>query len=203
MKTVPPIGTKGIYTLKAPFTTQPNELYRCGAIRSFKDIENFGQNVFKLYYEPFGISQSVYNTDLQNGEVIVALLSDKYPPIYVPSSHITSFPNLGSKTYHHVVLAASLGPIYEAVDLTYLKQQVAAVISDTIGLVPKVELAIAPMTGVVTPEEHEATEVARQAAITNRVTDRARLIQSERQKTALEQRVLMLEAIVRDNGLLG
>lgn len=199
---IPAIGTKGIYELKAPYMTQPNELYKCVAVRSFIDIENFGVDVFDQYYSPFGIDRSVYTTDRSNGVAIVALQSEKYPPVYVPSSFILSFPDLSSKPYHHVVVSASLGALPDTLDLTFLTQQVAKVISDVIGVEPSINLGLAPMTGVVSAEQHEILTAARQAKIANRTTDYARLLEANNRISQLEQRNRTLEKIVIDKGLL-
>lgn len=199
---IPVIGQKGRYELIAPFSTVASTLYRCGAIRTFTDIENFGQDVFKLYYEPFGIDRATYEADRSAGVVIVALLSDSYAPIYVPSSYVASIPDLSTKNYHHVVITASLGPLYEKVDLTFAMQQVGAVLSEIIGITPEVHQAVAPLTGTVSAEEHEVIEATRQAAITNRTSDYAKVVELQQKVDALEQKNLILEQIIIDNNLL-
>lgn len=199
---VPPIGTRGIYSLKAPFTTVPDTLYTCAAIRHFKDIQNQGTDVFKRYYEPYEIEQIRYQDDLATGVVLVSLVSDTENPIYVPSSYIAAFPNLNSVNYHHVVLSLSLGALPEYLDLTFLKDQIAGVASDTIGVSPTVYENIATTTNTVSPEEHDAITIAREAAIKNRITDYARVIELQQQKASLEQRLQILETILIENGLL-
>lgn len=199
---VPPIGTRGLYSLKAPYSTVPNELYTCAAIRYFKDVEDQGVDVYKRYYLPNDIDINIYQKDLAAGVVIVTLMSDSQSPIYVPSSYIAAFPNLGTVNYHHVVISASLGPLPEYLDLTFLKDQVAGVISDVIGVTPEVFENVAAMTGSVKPEDHDALEVARQAQIVNRTTDYAKVIELQERNTTLEQKLTILEKIVIDAGLL-
>lgn len=199
---VPPIGTRGIYSLKAPFSTVPNELYSCGAIRYFKDVENQGIDVYKRYYEPYELTQSDYSRDRAAGVAIITLMSDTQSPIYVPSSYILSFPNLASVNYHHVVISASLGVLPETLDLTFLKDQVSQTIAATIGVAPTVFENVAETTGVVTPENHDALEIARQAAVTNLTTDRALYLAEKQKNTTLQQKLTALEQLVISKGLL-
>lgn len=199
---VPPIGTRGLYSLKAPFTTVPNQLYECGAIRFFKDVENQGIDVFKKYYEPWDLSQSDYTRDRSAGVVMVTLISDSQAPIYVPSSYILAFPGLTSVRYHYVVLSASLGALPESLDLTFVKNQVAEAIAETVGVMPQVFENVAEATGVVTPEQHDALEAARQAAVTNRTTDRALYLEEKQKRITAETKLAALEQLLISKGWL-
>ena len=199
---VPPIGTRGLYSLKAPFSTLPNELYECGAIRFFKDVENQGLNVFKRYYEAYGLTQTDYQRDQTANAVIVTLISDTKAPIYLPSSYILAFPGLTSVQYQHVVLSASLGPLPTTLDLTFVKDQVAAAIAATTGVTPEVFENVAESTGAVTPEQHDALEAARQAAITISTTDRAQYLEERAKRIVLQEKLTALEQLVIAEGLL-
>jgi len=199
---VPPPGARGLYSLKAPFKTVPNELYRCAAIRYFKDIQNDGEDVYEKYYRPLELTEADYSRDLAADVVMVSLLSDTQRPIYVPSSYILSYPGLSSHTYQHVVLALSLGTLPDSLDLTHLKAQVGATVSEVIGVVPEVHVTVAPSTGVVTSEQHDALEAARQAAVTNRTTDYARYLEERAKRISLEAKLAALEKIIIDKGIL-
>ncbi len=199
---VPPIGTRGLYSLKAPFTTVPNQLYECGAIRFFKDVENQGIDVFKKYYEPWDLTQADYTRDRSAGVVMVTLISDSQAPIYVPSSYILAFPGLTSVRYQYVVLSASLGALPESLDLTFVKNQVAEAIAETVGVMPQVFENVAEATGVVTPEQHDALEAARQAAVTNRTTDRALYLEEKQKRITAETKLAALEQLLISKGWL-
>jgi hypothetical protein len=199
---VPPPGTRGLYSLKAPFKTVPNQLYSCGAIRYFKDIQNEGKNVYEKYYKPHDLTEADYARDVAANVVIITLLSESQQPIYVPSSYILSFPGLTSYNYQHVVLSLSLGSLPDALDLTFLKTQIATTVSEVIGVMPTVFENVAPATGVVTPEQHDAMEAARQAAVTNRTTDYARYLEERDKRIALEAKVAALEKVIIDKGIL-
>jgi hypothetical protein len=199
---LPPPGTRGIYSLKAPFTTEPATLYTAGAIRGFTDIENNGGNVYELYYEPYQLTTADYTRDRNNGEYIVTLLSATLAPLYVPSSYIASFPNLASQPYSHVVMSASMAMLPDALDLTFAKGAMASVLSDILGVTVKVQIASAPYTGVITPEQHEVLEVARQAAIRNRTTDYSKVVAQNATIDSLTQRLRILEQLCKDKGVL-
>lgn len=199
---LPPIGTRGSYSLRSPWSTVPGVLYVCAAIRRFVDLENLGTKVFETYYEPLGVSRTVYEADRQNDVCIITLVSDTHPPLYVPSSFIAAYPDLSHRNYQHVVLSASLGPLPDYIELTFAKQQVAAVLSDVLGVEPDVHISVAPLQGTVSPDEHNVLEVAREAAIANRTTDHARVLRLEQQNTQLMQRLAIAEQLLKDHGII-
>lgn len=199
---IPTLGMKGRYSLKEPWSAAPDTIYTCSAIRYFVDIENLGKDVYEQYYQPMDVEKSVFEDDRRNQVAIITLTSDTRAPIYVPSSYITAIPDLSHRNYHHVVLSASLGPLPDYIDLAFLQDQVSAVVSDTIGLEPDVHLSVAPMTDTVSPEQHEILETARAAAIENRTTSHAKVLELERTRSQLEQRLAIMEQILRDNELI-
>lgn len=199
---IPAIGTRGIYSLNVPWTTTPGVVYVCAAIRRFIDLANLGTDVYETYYAPSGLSQSDYEQDRRNDEMIVTLISETTAPIYVPSSYIASFPDLSYRNYHHVVLSASLGPLPDYIDLTFVRDQVATAVSEVVGQQATVQLSVAPLRGTVSPDEHEVLEAARQAAIINRTTDYARFLEVSQENTQLHQRLAIAETILKESGLI-
>lgn len=179
--TVPAINASGIYTLLTPFETRPNTVYSCKAIRTFEDLYRLQQDVFKLYYEPYGLSQANFDADrISNSVSIVTLVavevgleinpSDPKTIIYVPSSYISSFPDSNNIPYSHIVLSASLGVIPDYLDVSDTMADIGNIISEKIGITPEVNIHKALSSGVVTESMHVTAETARQAAITNRNT---------------------------------
>lgn len=196
---IPPINARGLYELQSPWTLVPNQIYTCSAIRKFIDIQNLGFDVFKTYYEPYGLTQTEYNEDIAAGAVIVTLTSETEAPVYVPSTYILKYPNESYHNYQHVVVSASLGPLPDYLDYTHVIQQVGALLSDTIGVVPTVNIHVAASEGSISPEDHDVAEAARQAAVANRVTDRSRLLALEQQNIQLTQQVDLLKQYISDN----
>lgn len=204
VKMIPPIGTKGLYKLEVPYNAliREAEVYECGAIRYFTDLENANRNVFKLYYEPYGLSQQDYNRDKQDGHVLITLLSAVYPPVYVPSSYIRSYPSLENKSYSQVILTASLGALPDDVILEPTIAAMQNAISEYIGVEVEVHVGTMPISTAVTPEEHETREASRLGAIANLESDYAKLAQVENLNMELQQRVVLLEQVIKNNGLL-
>lgn len=176
----PAIGASGIYEVITPYTIRPATTYTCKAIRSFDDIYRLNEDVFALYYEPYGLTQSQFDADVVEGAVIVTLManeiglevnpSDPKTIIYVPDTYISKFPDGDAVPYSHVVLSASLGALPDYLDVTDTMNDIGNIISDKIGVTPQVNIHKAPLSNVMTSSAHDAAEVARQAAVTNRNT---------------------------------
>lgn len=196
----PPLRAKGIYQLKAPWSVSPTLIYECIAIRSFADFLEKGEDVFKLIYEPKGLSQATFEADRALGAHIITLVSGTQPIIHVPDTYIEAYPLQNTVAYKTVVVSVSLGPLPDSLDLTFLKTQLQGVVSDVIGVTPEVKLHVLPALDVITDTQHEALEAARQAAIANRKTDRARVLELQAQVAAMTQQIQTLEQIIIDNG---
>lgn len=198
----PPLRARGVYKLLEPWTIPADTIFECIAVRRFADFVESGQKIFETIYQPMGLLQSDFEADKAAGASIVTLVSPTLATIHVPDTYIEEFPNLGGVAYKHVILAVSLGPIPDALDLTFLKTQVAGTVSDVIGVTPTVELYAAPSTGVITDEEHEILETARTAAVNNRKTDRARILELQAINGAQATKIAGLEQILKDNGII-
>lgn len=199
---VPPIGSRGRFTAAAPFTVNPGVVYQCTALRRFSDIEKQQLRVEETFYAPFGLGATEVSRDRSQGVYIVTLEADDRAPLYIPTSYITSYPDGAYRTYHRMVVSAEIGPVPDYMDLTFLKAQLAALVSDTTGVEPTVALGIAPMSTTVTPEEHELREIARVNAIKHRTTDYARFLAEREKNQRLEARVRMLEDILRQHDVI-
>lgn len=198
----PTLHAAGLYQLRLPWTIPANVVYECIAVRSFRDYVQKGEDVYTTYYQPMGLTLAQYEADRALGANLVTLASASNPTIYVPDTYIEAYPFLGDIKYSHVVLSVSLGVVPDKMDLTFVRSQVAAVVSDTIGVVPTVNVNVAPSTGLITQAQHQILETARNAAITNRKTDRARIIELQTLVDAQQQRIAGLEEIIIDAGLL-
>ena len=176
----PAIGASGIYVVTTPYTIRPATTYTCKAIRSFDDIYRLNEDVFALYYEPYGLTLVEFNNDVAAGAVIVTLManeiglevnpSDPKTIIYIPDTYISSFPNGDAIPYSHIVLSASLGALPDYLDVSDTMSDIGNIISEKIGVTPEVNIHKAPMSNVMTSSAHNAAEIARQAAVTNRNT---------------------------------
>lgn len=202
MRMTPPIQCRGRYILRTPFVAVPTMAYTSIALRKFQDIEELGDDVFALYYEPVGLEKADYTNDARDDAIIVTLCDEVGNYIYVPDTYIVRYPDMGDVKYQHVVLSISLGAIPEYVPLDSLKQMISSLASDSIGVANVVSEHIAPSRAVVTPEQHELAEIARTAAIVMRTSERAELLKEKDKRIVLEEQNLVLIQILKDNGLL-
>lgn len=209
----PPLNARGVYQLQAPWSAPSQVIYTCKAIRSFEDIYDLGHDVYEEYYQPMGIDQATFAADAQNNPNIITLIADTTNAselfggaaiIYVPDTYILAYPQMGDVAYMHMALGIDLGPLPDYLDLSFLKTQVANVVSDVIGVVAPAlvvkEFRI-PSTGHVSAAARDVLEAARLGAITLRTTDHARIAQLEADKTALQAQITTLLSILGTSGL--
>lgn len=199
----PLLHAKGVYELETPWEVEDDAIYECIAIRSFVDLEKLGQKVYDLFYNPRNIDQARYETDRVQNANIITLVSSTHPTIYVPDTFITKYPDLSNVKYNRLVLSIDLGPMPDDENLIYLADQFSGVVSDVTGVQnAEVKIHVGPSTGIVTQAEHQAIQNARQAAITRRDTDYAKLIEVNQQNVELRAKLQTLEQIILNSGLL-
>lgn len=161
-----------------------------------------GQDVFGQYYEPFGVSRSAFNADDDDNAAIITLISDDFDIVYVPDTYIVAYPDMGIVSYQRVVMSVDFGLLPDFLDLDYIKQEMATVGSKVIGKLPDVHEAVAPTSGVVTPEQHQILEASRLSNIEFQTTDYAKYVEQVRMNNDLAERIKTLEQIIIANGLL-
>lgn len=201
---IPPIGTIGAYKLLDPFgaALQPTEVYELGAERYFEDIENNGGNIYELYYKPYNIPPEQVQTDRQNRVAILTLLTKNYPPLYVPSSYVKSYPDVAAKPYSYFVLTLPMGPLPNDVILEPTMDALANAASDFLGVRPEVHVGIMPLSDYISPTDDANREATRQANIKNRTTDYALLRQANATIASQAQTIKIYEKICKDNGYI-
>lgn len=197
---VPAMGIKGRFILAAPFDAKVllNTSYTCVAVRRLEDIVAAGEDPLALYYTANGLPQERYNQDLAERVCIVSLQASLGEWIYVPSSFITAMPDQSGVPYTVTALAVSLGAVPNALNLTYLKTQIAELVVDTLGVnTPSVHAVALSATTNVSQGEHEALEAAREANRGETTTDRAKLLEVTQQRDAAFTRIQQLEAQIK------
>jgi hypothetical protein len=201
MALLPPIGTSGIFQLAAPFNNQlqSNMSYRCDAIRRFNDLLDSPVSIdpYEEFYLPNNITREKYEQDAQNLTSIVSLVSSAGHVVYVPSSYITGYPDINGIPYHVVVLGLELGALPQYKDLTGLKQAIANLVRDTIGVYPQMKEVVISAEERLSQADHDVAENARALMIVNSQTDRARLLALQTQHAALQNQYQQLSDYVR------
>ena len=141
MSLTPPIGASGIFKLSPPFQSalQANVSYSCQAVRRMSDILKLGIDPFAVYYAPQNLARAVYEADLAKDEAIVSLRSNGGHWVYVPTSYITSYPNMGGIPYRSLVLAINIGPVPDYLDLSPVKAKIRSVVQEMVGVSSEVQ----------------------------------------------------------------
>ena len=200
---IPPLNTKGIYTLRDPWESDFTRVYTCIGIQRFAALAANNVDVFAKYYEPRGLSRETYDADNALGAAILTLANDYTAPIYVPSTYVVSYPNMAAVKYNHTLLSVDLGGLYDGIPLDGVVEQIQNGCEGVIGVKPTVAIHIAPSRGVVTPENHQVIEANRQAAITNNTTNAQLLLQKDKTIADQKAKIAILTKIWQDNGWLG
>lgn len=196
MALVPPIGASGIFQLSSPFAAAliAGVSYTCVAVRRLSEIVHLGFDPFETYYQPYGITRQVYNSQMQEEACIVALRSSGGIWLYVPSAYITAYPDAGGIQYTSLVLGVDIGPIPNHLNLSAIKTKIISDIRDYIGVNATVMTVAVSETSLVSQANHNAIEAARTLLIAGSDTDRSKYLQVLAQKNALQAKVTELEA---------
>lgn len=202
---LPMLGAAGIYKLKAPFDADllTNTQYTCVAIRKLVEIVAGGGDPFTDYYVPKSLDKSVYSTDLANDISIVTLQAADNSMVFVPSSYLAAYPDGGGVPYRVMLLSANIGAVPDSLDLTPIQQKIQDDVAGILGI-QGVTVRVSAISNVtlLDTQTAQATESARQANITNTITDYAKLIQVTAQRDQALQRITELENyILSNNGL--
>ena len=192
----PPINASGIYTLYTPFSVPTSVVYRCDAIRTFKELAKRGIDVFTTYYSPLNLAESIYNEDALLGASIVTLVSATGEFYYVPNTYIQSYPGSSGVRYDRKVLVIELGLMPTTIDLDYFVPIVQDLVKKNVGVDNTPSVVIAPYSGTVTHDQHVTLEASRRVAIQNYVSKDEQITKLQAQVTALQAANDKLMAVI-------
>lgn len=161
---------RGIYELIAPWSASDTVLYTCKSLQAFTQIEDNGEKGFDLYYKPKNLTESDWTKDRNAGAYLCGLFGDDGSVIYVPDVYILRYPSQANPQYSNFVASALIGPMPSDFNFEALKARWSEVISDLIGVTPEVFVESLDNSTVLSPEQAQALEAARRAAIKNRDT---------------------------------
>lgn len=193
MAIVPPMDTRGRFVLKPPFVAEPTTLYTVIGLRKFIELVGNSVDVFKDFYSPQGLTQENYENDYKDKATLVILYSDAGSMLFVPSTYIQSFPSQSIPSYANYVFSAQLGAFRTDFDFAFTSKKVAEALSDSLGIEPEIFIDSIGEAQPMTVENAEVLEANRQAAITDRSTSYAKLIQKDAQITNLQEEIKALQ----------
>lgn len=193
MQLTPTIYARGRYTVKEPFSLLDGIDYTCHAIRTFQECEERGIDVWVEVYEKVGLDRAVYLEDSSKGINVIALSTDGESTVYIPDSHITSYPNMGEAIPQRIVVSVDLGVISSHWDPQYLLTQITNLASDIVGGEPEANIHAIPLLGRVSSDDVPVLEAIREIDINNRTSDYAKRKELEKRNALLNDKVIALE----------
>lgn len=199
---LPNIGSSGVVTLKAPFAAlcAPGVPYRVTEIRMLQGIVSNGDDPYRLYYQPYEITQEDFAQDVRDGACILSLTSPDGSTVYVPNSYLLTLPVATGVPYTVMMVGVNLGALPQDLSLAYFMAKVQEMAHDLLGVTAAEVRAIkAGTTTYLTLEDAAAIETARKVLMAEVVTDAAKLYKSEQDRIALQTRNADLEAFIIAN----
>ena len=196
---IPQIGATGKYQLQTPFDAQikENAVYTCIAVRRLGDFVSIGRDPKALYYDANELGDNAWERDSLDPDVcIVTLVSKAKQTIYVPTTYILSYPDLGGIPYTVRLLGINLGAIPDTMDLSNLITSIENLVKDTVGIESTAQTVAVSETKIISQEDHETIEDARLDLITVDKTDRATVLELQAIVQAQLTRIQELEQYI-------
>jgi hypothetical protein len=164
---VPTLNSSGSFEFKKPVSDKLNtqSVFTCKSVRKISELLASGIDVYRDYYVPLNIQLDSYNDDKSSDISVVGLYSDSESWLYVPSSHILSYPDISGVPYRRMALVVNLGPLSESFDLTTLNNLIMDLVKTQIGVEPELRAVSISERAMVKREVHESIEKTRQARI--------------------------------------
>ena len=164
---VPSLNSTGSFEFKKPVSNKLNtqSVFTCKSVRKISELLASGVDVYKEYYIPLSISIDSYTEDKSNDISIIGLYSDSESWLYVPSSHLLSYPDNSGVPYRRMAIVINLGPLSESFDLTTLNNLLIDLVKTQIGVEPELRAVSISERAMIKRDVHESVEKTRQARI--------------------------------------
>jgi len=176
---IPSYFAAGSYTANNPFdmVVRPEKYYKVEALRSVNEMLGDNQNMFKLIFEPAGVTATDYQNMLddvtkQQGAILVLIASDG-SRVYVPTTYLKSFPLTDGVSYERLCLVIDLGAVPPDLknNIEDVKDHFANYAEAHIGVKANVQVGTMPTIGYVSAEQHKANETTRLNKIAGSMND--------------------------------
>lgn len=195
---VPTIGTKGVWTARAPFAAQilTSVIYTCAALRSLADITASGIDPKATYYTPLGLSDAQYQSDVANNAIMITLMAEDGSMVFVPSTYLSAYPDGNGVPYRVMGILVKLTALPESLSLDTLVEKITSDCLNLIGV--EAETAIVGLSNLelINATDNANLEQQRRARITTNTTDYAELQVVTLQRDTYQQRCAALEEYI-------
>lgn len=187
---IPVIGSSGLFQLRPPFNAiiEPNVRYTCQAVRRLSEYLANNEKPFEDVYQSSGLTEAEYNLHLEEDMYIVSLQSEKGHWLYLPATHVSSYPLVNGIPYRAMMLVVSLPPIPVERNLDFLELAFKNIVSDSLGVNCSVKQVEASSVSLISKEKHDLVAMQRSTITESLVTDRARYVKlTQDYQTALDK----------------
>ena len=207
---VPSIDSVGRFVLTTPFIAKPSVIYSVIALRELRDLTIKGIDVYKDFYQSAGLSNETvvngvvfdYALEVAKNPVIVTLHGSDGNVMYVPSTYIESFPNMGDVTYSRLVLSADLGALPDTITVDAILTDIKDIVSARFGVNATVKVNRAASERQPTPAEHDVLEASRIGSISQTTNNYVEYTRTLKQNLLLEAKIKTQTRILVENNLI-
>lgn len=169
MAVTPQLRSSGYFEFKLPWKAQSGVVYECLAIRSFDELTKSGINVYKAFYLPMGMTNGLkidggvfdFTAETMLKPNIITLRGSDGSYINIPDTFIAKVPDASYVPYSEVVLAISLGPLPDDLNIDSLKDDIKALVAARANINPEVETCRASVAKNPSLIEHIELEKTR------------------------------------------
>lgn len=188
------VGMKGTLTALSPFDTiiKENVIYECLTVSSLKGLLASGEDGFELYYKPYGITQTIYDIDVESNVKILTLQSYDGQSVKVPTSFVSGLPDPSGVVYQMKALSIPISALPADVDLSTLKSDIADIVKKRLGVSCTIQELTYGSDFTLTQDEHTAYSQYRSTQITDTSSNLVRL---EQLNTLLNDQRVKLQAL--------
>lgn len=198
---IPAIGSSGYFLLKAPFNVlvTEGERYTCQGIRRISEYIANNENPKETIYIKNGLTEDDFEDAKKTDMSIASLQSEKGHWLYVPCTHILSYPEVNGIPYRALAMVVSLPSLPVDTDLTSISTSIRDMISDRLGVDSSVKLVETSRVVLVTEDIHSVKSAERSLRAVDKTTDYGR---AQKLKQELDNALYViseLEKFITDN----
>lgn len=196
---IPSIGSRGYYSLKDPLSNliEGNVPYTCQSIRTLGEWVASGGDALTDIYLKAGLTEADYESDLAESMKIAGLQSDAGLWAYVPVKYLKTYPIQNGIGYCTMMLGVTLGAIPKTVDLDPVIASIKNTVYNFFGNDPVVNPVQVSKEVVISREDSDKIETARQARISMNMSDSARVLVLQKQNEELSKKLAALEGYIK------
>lgn len=192
----PPVGTEGVFELQTPFTTLPNERFKCIANRRISDYISKNEDPWKDIYKAHGLTESEYEDDAKDDLEITTLVNGGGFTVEVPVRFILSYPIKDGVAYRRLGYYITLPPTPVSKDLTFYTNALKELTKSKLGVDCEITEQEASYTAAIPPNAHLIEDAKRKIVIGSNVTDYARIKVLENALAEAQGKIQQLEAFI-------